>query len=97
MTNAKSSTHEPLPTLMAALVATQVKGFGAARKLLNNTYNERPGRPYSVENRDRLLESFAQAEKAASEYGNVIRAHLRLLERVKSEALAEYSQLEAPK
>ena len=84
MTNAKSSTTDPLPVLMAALVATQVMGFGAARKLLNNTYNERPGRPYTEANRDKLLEKFDAAEKSAQEYGNIVLSQLMLNEKVKA-------------
>jgi hypothetical protein len=71
-----------MPVLMAALVATQVMGFGAARKLLNNTYGDRPGRPYTEVNRDRLLEKFRKAEKDASEYGNLVLSQLMLTEKL---------------
>ncbi len=86
MTNANRSTQDPMPTLMAALVATQVMGFGAATKLLNNTYGDRPGRPYTIENRDRLLEQFRKAERDASEYGNMVLAQLMLVDKLNSEA-----------
>jgi len=82
MANAKSSTQDPMPVLMAALVATQVMGFNAASKLLNNTYGDRPGRPYTEVNRDRLLEKFRKAEKDASEYGNLVLSQLMLTEKL---------------
>jgi len=83
MTNAKSSTQDPMPVLMAALVATQVMGFGAASKLLNNTYGAKPGRPFSIENRDQLLEKFRKAEKDASEYGNLVLSQLMLEDKLR--------------
>ena len=83
MTNANSSISDPLPVLVAALVATQMRGFGAATKLLNNTYGDRPGRPYSIENREQLLKRFRKAERDASEYGNLVLAQLMLQDKLR--------------
>jgi hypothetical protein len=83
MTNATSSNREHLSMLMAALVATNTMGFGAAKKLLNNTYGAKPGRPFSIENRDRLLAEFRKAEREASEYGNMVLSQIMLSDGIK--------------
>jgi len=72
MTNDKQVTEHTVALCVANLVSTNLDGYRAANKLLKNTYGNRPGRPYSVENRDKLLSEFAIAKEEAMKWSAVL-------------------------
>ena len=72
MTNDKQVTEHTVAMAVATLVSINLNGYSAANKLLKNTYADRPGRPYSIENRDKLLEEFAIAKEEAMKWSAVL-------------------------
>ena len=72
MTNDKQVTEPTVAMAVATLVSINLNGYSAANKLLKNTYGDRPGRPYSIENRDKLLEEFAIAKEEAMKWSAVL-------------------------
>ena len=80
MTNDKQVTEHTVAMCVANLVSTNLDGYRAANKLLRNTYGDRPGRPYSVENRDKLLSEFAIAKEEAMKWSAVLLSLITMAE-----------------
>ena len=80
MTNDKQVTEHTVAMCVANLVSTNLDGYRAANKLLRNTYGNRPGRPYSAENRDKLLAQFATAKEEAMKWSAVLLSLITMAE-----------------
>lgn len=80
MTNDKQVTEHTVAMAVATLVSINLNGYSAANKLLKNTYGDRPGRPYSIENRDKLLEEFSTAKNEAMKWSAIILSLIKMSE-----------------
>ena len=80
MTNDKQVTELTVAMAVATLVSINLNGYSAANKLLKNTYGDRPGRPYSIENRDKLLEEFSTAKNEAMKWSAIILSLIKMSE-----------------
>ena len=80
MTDDKQVTEHTVAMAVATLVSINLNGYSAANKLLKNTYGDRPGRPYSIENRDKLLEEFSTAKNEAMKWSAIILSLIKMSE-----------------